>query len=186
MLNPENIVDEQEVRKFWKTLLNYCELNNAAFYFQIAGNARTYLGYRVEVTDAHYVDVYAVDSESASADPLHFYFKYEKTKITTQMKDWVGRTIFVVEEDSRFTSLELMGSYDMLTGLQTTPRILVDDVEYFVLEMKEVARNGYTEVTMELLNKANGFRKKHYTSPKRLWAKSDDDYNLYIDTKETL
>lgn len=186
MLNPENITDENDVRQFWKTLLNYCELNNAPFYFQMKGNDRTYLGYRVKTTDAHYVDVYAVDVNSASADPCHFYYKYEKTTITTQMKDWHGRTIFLVDEEPRLTSLELMGSYDILTELQTTPRVLVDDTEYFVLEMKEVARNGYTEVTMTLLNKYNGFRKTHYTSPKHLWAKSDTDRNLYVDTKETL
>lgn len=180
------LVTERDIRKFWKELSSYCEFHEAAFYFQIDGSTETFLGYRVRVNDIHYVDVYAVNINDAKAQPLHFFFKYEKTKILKGMKDRDGREIFVISEEPRQTSLELMDIYNTVDEIRTLPRVLVDDVEYFVIEMNEVARNGYTEISMKLLNKESGILKIHYTPAKRLWQKSKTDRDLYIDSGENL
>ena len=115
---------------------------------------------------------------------MHFFFKYEKTKIRDGIQDSSGRDIVEVEEDKRITTMEIMLTYGFIDGSRTSPSVRIEKRDYFVIDMKSSVVREKQYITLTLIDKEYGLKKDLIYRANTLWEKADN--NFYVDTKKAL
>lgn len=177
-------VNEQEVRVFWRKQNNHLELWGQPCFIKFPEHDEIYIIFRFGFNDENYVDLYGVRIDDPSATPVHFFFKYEKTKIRDGIQDSSGRDIVEVEEDKRITTMEIMLTYGFIDGSRTSPSVRIEKRDYFVIDMKSSVVREKQYITLTLIDKEYGLKKDLVYRANTLWEKADN--NFYIDTKKVL
>ena len=130
------------------------------------------------------MDLYGVRIDDPSATPVHFFFKYEKTKIRDGIQDSSGRDLIEVTEDKRITTMEIMLTYGFIDGSRTSPSVRIEKRDYFIVDMKSSVIREKQYITLTLIDKEYGLKKDLVYQANALWEKADN--NFYIDTKKAL
>lgn len=177
-------VNEQEVRVFWRKQNNHLELWGQPCFIKFPERDEIYIIFRFGFNDENYVDLYGVRIDDPSATPVHFFFKYEKTKIRDGIQDSSGRDIVEVNEDKRITTMEIMLMCGFVDGSRTSPSVRIENRDYFVIDMKSSVIHDQQYITLTLVDKEYGLKKDLVYRANTLWKKADN--NLYIDTKKVL